>query len=65
MYERPPRPRARHHDDPGDDVAGLRADLVAAIDEDPEVRAAILRLFADNRKPRTTKAAAVRRGGRR
>jgi hypothetical protein len=65
VYERPSRPRGRHHDAPDDDVAELRAALVAAIDEDPEVRAAILRLFAANRKPRTTTAAAVRRGGRR
>lgn len=45
MYERrrPPAPR------PDPEVEEVRALLVDAIDNDPEVRAAILRLFASNR----------------
>lgn len=65
MYERPRRPPGRHHDNPAPDVEALRALLIDAIDNDPEVRAAILRLFAANRKPRTTTAMTTRRGGRR
>jgi hypothetical protein len=47
MYERPTRAPGRHHDDEdpeADDVAEL---LVDAIDNNPAVRAAILRLLAD------------------
>lgn len=45
MYERPKRPPGRHRDEP--DVAVVRALLVDAIDNDPDVRAALLRLLAD------------------
>ena len=54
MYERPKRPPGRHHDD---DVEAVRALLVDAIDNDPDVRAAVLRLLATRPaapKPRRT-----------
>jgi hypothetical protein len=57
MYERPKRPPGRHHDEPAPDVEALRALLVDAIDNDPDVRAALLRLLADRPaapKPRRT-----------
>lgn len=51
MYERPKRPPGRHHDDPGPDIAEVRALLVDAIDNDPDVRAALLRLLAARPAP--------------
>jgi hypothetical protein len=63
MYERPKRPPGRHHDEPAPDVEALRALLVDAIDNDPDVRAALLRLLADRPaapKPRRTTTRVLR-----
>lgn len=56
VIERAKRPPSRHHDDAEPDET--TALLVDAIDNNPEVRAAILRLFASNR---ATPAARARR----
>lgn len=53
MIERPRRSPPRHHDDPDPDET--TALLVDAIDNNPEVRAAILRLFASERSSTTAR----------
>jgi hypothetical protein len=67
MYERPqraPRGAITRHDV---DSAAFRTALVDAIDTDPEVRAAILRLLTTARaarKPRPTTTPPLRQTGR-
>lgn len=64
MYERPKRPRAVTADDI--DRSNFGEALVAAIDNDPDVRAAILRLVASvrARRPRPTVTPPLRKTGR-
>ena len=59
-------PSARRHHDDDTDEAEFRDSLVKAIDEDPRVREAILRLFAAARarkKATPAPGARARRGG--
>ncbi|MEU4296350.1 hypothetical protein [Kitasatospora aureofaciens] len=64
MYERPRRPRAITTDDV--EHADFTAALAEAIDHDPDVRAAILRLLttARARRPRPTITPPLRQTGR-
>ncbi|MEZ0089935.1 hypothetical protein [Streptacidiphilus sp. EB129] len=52
VYERPARPAGSRQSDRAD--TEFRDRLVTAIDEDPRIREAILRLFAANRAPKKT-----------
>lgn len=61
VYTAPKRPAREHHDDPARAEQEFRDRLIAAINEDPRVRAAILRLFASQRARRTTTQSRTRR----
>ncbi|MEV8324516.1 hypothetical protein [Kitasatospora sp. NPDC056731] len=64
MYERPKRPRAVTADDV--ERAAFREALTEAIEHDPDVRTAILRLLATTRTRRTrpTVTPPIRQTGR-
>ena len=67
MYESPVIKRMRAVTQDASDDAEFTERLLDALDNDPEVRAAILRIVngAPKRQPRRTTSQPVRRGGRR
>jgi hypothetical protein len=56
VYTRPARPPRQPPQDPDVTEALFRDALIKAIDEDPRVRAAVLRLFASERAAKTRRA---------